>query len=1228
MACMVIALFCAALISTNSASSADSSDTKIRGQVTIKGSNASPPVTLVEIFKRGTRTKVAEGKTEGPRGLYEISSRIDPGTYDFSATPTAPYKKTSVTREIASGPNSVDLMVEHPVSSSVRGMARSESGSAVAQAKVCVYAPGNNDFEIGCTSTDQFGAFDFALAPDAYRFAVKSKNAEGVERLAFVVQEVKVTSNKPLAFDLKLDWRGPELTVIGTTPDFGPLPLKLNENLLRGPERSISGKITYDGGPVPGVAVTITDSKGQTQTKTTGEDGTFVFLNLEPGTYAVKGVPPSALTEFTAQEVEVDADTPASLSVQLRPAGSGEVAQVRVHDASGRNLRGLYDEKVATLYSSDMLLGVITSRANIAGSSTLSASIQEFQSVLGRFSADHSRSSGGILNLVDKSGTNDHHGEVFGYGRPKGTVRELRNFPFTRAPLNDFSDLDAGGNIGGPIVRDKLWYYISFNPQHRSNYYLTQSFHRPVSHDQFAPFYAGRIDWHINSRNTFAFTTTGDFTTVKGFLATSALNNVNGFGDDPAAFEGRQETGGHAYSFRLVSTITNNFLAEFSGGLSRQRDNTIPQSSERSRVTDNFAVFKGDSVLTPIQSGVHFGEQTGFVDYVDGRGGSLQRNFVRGPGFGLFSTQARDRYEFSARMHQVLGRGHNLKWGFEWNQHRNDIDLRPTGPSLTYGFTPGAVNADGTPLRNTNGDSNITNGSLITNHWLVCTVRGAVINCPSAAAVARVQAIPGVQLTALGLTLNPNPTAITTAEAFNSPFLVRGATRVRDFQLTGETHTNVESFYASDEWNIASTLKLTLGVRWDYQQAYGAQDRSYFKFNNFIDNAAPRLGFTWDFTGTGRGKLYGNYAKYIEAPTPFDVNLRASGPDIQTDKHFNVDRLNAPPGSLIVPGISTGATNLGAGAAPPDPGLRPQSVREFVLGAEFEVGGAIVIGAQGIYQAMNNVIEDGSFNDGDTYFILNPGRLGPGTFETAACAGDVATGRAPQCLGRAQRFYRAVEINARRRLKNNFLFTTAYTYSSSIGNLSNLVQTDEGQPNFSISPLFDSQSLLVNTYGRLPNDRPHVFLFSGLYETPFKLTIAGIFSAKSGVAFNALVPHPIFGNNEGFLVPRGTAIVPSVSPTQPGFPNVVESIGNHRAPTTMNLDLGAHYTFRFGERVRLRLNGDWLNVFNRQRAFTLDQTFTVNSGVPGIPSVANPFYGSALGIQTPSAFRFGAKLTF
>ena len=1038
---------------------------------------------------------------------------------------------------------------------------------------------------------------------------------------------------------------------------------------------SIEGTVTdSQGAAVPGIAVKVTSPNLiSAQTATTDSNGRYKVLSLPPGKYAVMVEADKGFAKYEKNDVEVNLSRTTSVEVQLQPAGAQ--ATVTVTDTAGaavdvtatttgsnvssdqfsnfptqRTVQGLYtiaptatrsglrdatgrDRDPSVAGASGPENNYILDGVNVtdpafggSGANLPFEFVQEVEIKTGAYGPEYGRSTGGIFNVITKSGGNQFHGDIFGYGTTKGLVREVKNFPFTGSAFNGFSEADVGGDIGGPLVKDKVWFFGAFNPQKRKNYYLTQTFHTPVENDVTIPFYAGKITWALNTKNTFTASTFGDFTKIDGFLAVAALNNVNGFGSDITAFEGRQETGGHNYAFRLNSTITNNFIGEFSGGLHFQRANIIPRAIDKSLVTDNFAVLKGGSVLTPVSTGVTCPASgclgTGFIDFVDGRGGSLQRNFTRGPGFGLYTTQDRDRYEFAAHMQNIVAGNHTIKWGFEYNRNKYNINTLSSGPAVTYAFTPGLG------LSNTNGASNVTNGSRITNNWLVCTTRSNQITCPSAAGVTRAQAIPAATLAALGLTVNPTATAISTAEAFNNPFIIRNTTRVRDFELVGSTYTNVETFYAGDDWKFARNFQLSFGIRWDYQQSYSNDGGSYLKFNNFDDNAAPRFGFIWDFTGKGKGKIFANYAQFIETPIPLDVNIRAGGGDVQTDKNFNVDRLNGPAGALIVPGVSTGATNLGSDATPADPGLKPQSLREYTAGFEYEIGRDITIGSRGIWRNYVNVIEDGSFDDGDTYFIFNPGRLGPGTTEEAACAGDPATGRAPQCFGRAQRFYRALEFTATKRFTNNFQFIASYVFSSLIGNYEGLFRNDNGQSDPNITSLFDLQSLLNNTYGRLPNDRPHQFKFNGSYRTPWKLLISGNFYAQSGVPFNQLIPHPIYGNNEGFAVQRGTAIIPSVSAVQAGFPNTVESVGSHRSPTTMNLDLGVYYPIKVGEGKELRLTGDWFNVFNSQRAVTLDQTFSINSGVAGVPPVLNPFWGSALLVQAPSSFRFGAKFTF
>ena len=211
-------------------------------------------------------------------------------------------------------------------------------------------------------------------------------------------------------------------------------------------------------------------------------------------------------------------------------------------------------------------------------------------------------------------------------------------------------------------------------------------------------------------------------------------------------------------------------------------------------------------------------------------------------------------------------------------------------------------------------------------------------------------------------------------------------------------------------------------------------------------------------------------------------------------------------------------------------------------------------------------------------------------------------------------------MTATKRFTNNYQFIASYVYSSLIGNYEGLFRNDNGQSDPNITSLFDLVSLLNGLYGRLPNDRPHQFKFDGSYRWPFKLLTSASFRAQSGIPFNALVPHPVYGDNEGFCIeglsciPRGTAVNPFT--------------GSTRTPTTFNLDLGGYYPIQMGENRQLRLQFDWFNVFNNQRAIRQDETAFINSGAPGITPVANPFFGTGTIFQFPSALRLGVKFQF
>lgn len=1019
----------------------------------------------------------------------------------------------------------------------------------------------------------------------------------------------------------------------------------------------IEGAMTDQNGvTVPGMVVQVSGiGLIRPQTVTTDHHGIFHAANLPPGNYTVTIEAAKGFARFEKTGVGVSLSRTTSLNVILQNAGADSrvnpalnmeidvkdnttgsnistkqfsnfpirrtiqslftiaptVARSGLRDAAGRDR----DPSVAgssALENNYIFDGVITNDPafGASGSNLPIDFVQEVEIKTGAFGAEYGKATGGIFNVITKKGTNEFRGDVFAFFSNKNMVRDTKNFPFTGSVPNGFSEIDFGFDVGGPIIKDRLWFFGGFNPQRRENNFLTQTFRQEVKNEITTPFYTGKLTWAVNNNHTFTFSTFGDQTKEKGFLFGSS-----GFGSDPTSFRGTVESGGQNYSARLNSIIGRNWISEFSFGLHLQRANTIPeQGTVTPQVTDSFAIFSNGQILTPTSTNVIVDNSTGFGDFVNGTGGRLERNFIR-QGFGLYTEADLNRWELVARFQNIWGR-HTFKYGFEFARQSYTINKASTGPSQNFNG-PGGT------------DPNLmVSGYRVTNNFGVCAVVGTTIQCPSTALRNRIQALLNAGVNLGGGINAVVATPVTLAQLSANPFLIRTSTRVRDFQLHGDPYTNTESFYFQDNLKLSRNFQFNLGLRWDFQQAAAADGQSYLKLNNFRDNLQPRIGFVWDFTRQGKGKVFANYARFLEAPIPLEVNLRAGG-GAETDKNFNVNRLNAGPNAFSVSSFG----NLGQERTPIAPGLKPQTVNEWTAGLEYEVSKGQTFGFRGIYRAQGSVIEDGSFDDGDNYFLLNPGETDihsilPLIPNASPAYQQQLINEADRFFGRGRRYYRALEFTATKRFSNNFQFFSSYVFSGLNGNYEGLFRKDTEPLVPNISKAFDIYSLSLNNYGRLPNDRPHQFKFDGSYQFPFKLLVGASFRAQSGVPFNALIPHPVYDDDDSFAVPRGTAAVPTVQVSDPNFPNNVDSIGSKRTPTTYNLDLTGSYPWRIDEKRELRFQVDWFNVFNTQRAVSLDESFQLDSGLTGISPINNPFYGAGRIFQSPSNLRLGVKFKF
>jgi len=329
---------------------------------------------------------------------------------------------------------------------------------------------------------------------------------------------------------------------------------------------SLEGTVVdQNGAAVPGATVNVTSPNLiSSQTATTDDSGHFRVLGLPPGRYMVTvEAAGKGFSKFEQKDVDISLSKTSSLDIALAPGQVG--ATVNVTDSGGaavdttqnttgsnvssdqfsnfptqRTVQGLYtiaptvtrsglrdatgrdrDPSVAGGSGPEnnyILDGVNTTDPAFGGSGANLPFefVQEVEIKTGAYGPEYGKSTGGIFNVITKSGGNEFHGDIFGYGTTKGLVREVKNFPFTGSAFNGFSEVDAGIDVGGPIKKDKLWFFGAFNPQRRSNFYLTQTFHAPVSNKVTIPFYAGKITWALNNRNTFTASTFGDSRRLKG----------------------------------------------------------------------------------------------------------------------------------------------------------------------------------------------------------------------------------------------------------------------------------------------------------------------------------------------------------------------------------------------------------------------------------------------------------------------------------------------------------------------------------------------------------------------------------------------------------------------------------------------------------------------------------------------------------------------------------------
>jgi hypothetical protein len=480
------------------------------------------------------------------------------------------------------------------------------------------------------------------------------------------------------------------------------------------------------------------------------------------------------------------------------------------------------------------------------------------------------------------------------------------------------------------------------------------------------------------------------------------------------------------------------------------------------------------------------------------------------------------------------------------------------------------------------------------------------------------------------------------------------------FITQGNVKSNVVGLFLQDTWTPTSKLTLNLGVRTEQEKvpSYTSLNNDYGQYPikfGFGDKIAPRFGAAYDLKGDGRWKVYGSWGMFYDI-FKLDLGQESFGGAKWIEWYFTLDNpnfetlnqsANCPPacsGTFItkvderLPSLSSGA----CGGPCISNVVKPMRSQEATVGLEHQLSGSSSVEFRYVHKQLDRGIEDtGAIDpvtDDEPYIIGNPGEGPTATFNIVNNRDVYAGSSGTYKLPKPNRKYDAGEVKYQKRFANNWSLFGSYTLSRLYGNYPGLSESDEnGRVSPNIGRLFDypieqfdgkGQAL----YGDLPTDRTHQAKAQLVYTFKFGTTIGLSQYAQSGIPIS-----------------RAASVIPGHNYLL--YFNGRGSDG--RTPVFTQSDLYVQHEFKLGNTgKKFQVNATVLNIFDQRTILDYDNTIRRTGGSLNLDEVA--FYAGQVDIQSlinstafpnggmrvnprfmlprdwqaPIAARFGAKFTF
>ncbi|MEO5830540.1 MAG: TonB-dependent receptor [Rhodanobacter sp.] len=772
---------------------------------------------------------------------------------------------------------------------------------------------------------------------------------------------------------------------------------------------------------------------------------------------------------------------------------------------------------------------VTNSLTNIGSTTLPFDAIQAEQVITGGYSARYGRSTGGVISINTKSGSNEWKAGVMAVYSPD-SLRSTRKSSYYEMGTGsskagtiyqDRSQYESnpftyGAYISGPLIKDRLFIYANAEWTQNHDKYngsvLAPAVTGSSTDYNKSPRWLTKINWNINDSNLLEVTAISDKT---------GNNNTRYSYDYPTHTRGTTQTGGYRYK-----DGGETYIGKYTGYL-----------------TDNLTL----SATYGEQKVIHYSAPVGYdptkVFISDGRPGGSQRGLQ--PYSSLPDSKAYDTtdgYRLDLEWH--LG-DHDLSFGYDVSNAESRAGTGPSGPGYTWTYQHTAA-----------GDIP-SSGGLTTapnSDYVIKTIfaNGGTFKVEQKAFYAEDRwQVSDRWLVSLGLrndsfkNFNSDGIAYVTQKNQWAPRI--GATWDVMGDSTLKVYANAGRYFLAMPANVA--LRGAAGSTYTTQ---------FYKFSS-ID---PTSGVPQGTVAIGSGAPYSSNNEYGQAPAPQTVAAKGLKSHYQDEYILGMQQ-------------ALGSSwNWGA---------RLQ-YRDLKSAIDDQCDNRPMLD----YMAAHNIAVDPSYSYSPDCRLFNPGvdntmllDLPDGTD-----GNFVAVPYTKKAMGMyLKRRYVGLDLSLEHPFDGKWFAHLDYTLSHNYGNDEGQLNSDIGQGDVSQTTLFDHKELMAYGGGNLPNDRRHVLKAYGFYQLTPEWQFGGAVVARTGRPKNCLgyVPptsstYSTFWDNYlnygryyhfcgGKPVPRGTA---------------------GRLPSDIQVSLNVAYTPGWAD-GKLKLQADVFNVFNRQVAQNVEE---------------------------------------